>query len=196
MLIGYNVFNLIRKDTIMGQITQILVVKTIHFKDGTKQHKNELYESHWGHGRTMFMTLMSALWKHSQPVISDYLKDMTKDYDSTHPFSYRTIDHPSVYDEALDDGMVDTELSEEQIDNFLLQLWNHSGYMIFYYDTYETDDLYANRKYRLTMKQQTEQNDKLVKLSPVEYMNQYSNCTPDFIEAWKAFAQYWQIKTE
>ena len=54
------------------------------------------------------------------------------------------------------------ELSEEQIDNFLLQLFNHSGYMIFYYDTYETDDLYANRKYRLTMKQQTKQNDKLV----------------------------------
>ena len=98
----------------MGQITQILVVKTVHFKDGTKQHKNELYQCH----------------------------------------------------------------------------------MIFYYDTYETDDLYANRKYRLTMKQQTEQNDKLVKLSPVEYMNQYSNCTPDFIEAWKSFAQYWQIKTE
>lgn len=196
MLIGYNVFNLIGKDIIMGQITQILVVKTIHFKDGTKQHKNELYESHWGHGRTMFMALMSALWKHSQPVISDYLKDMTKDYDSTHPFSYRTIDHPSVYDEALDDGMVNTELSEEQIDNFLLQLWNHSGYMIFYYDTYETDDLYASRKYRLTMKQKTEQNDKLVKLNPVEYMDQYLNCTPDFIEAWKAFVEYWEIQTE
>lgn len=28
----------------MGQITQILVVKTIHLKDGTKQHKNELYQ--------------------------------------------------------------------------------------------------------------------------------------------------------
>lgn len=53
----------------MGQITQILVVKTIHFKDGTKQHKNELYQSHWGHGRTMFMALMSALWKHSHIIL-------------------------------------------------------------------------------------------------------------------------------
>ena len=77
-------------------------------------------------------------------------------------FSYHTIDHPSVSNEELDDGMSNMELSEEQIDNFLLQLFNHSGYMIFYYDTYETDDLYANRKYRLTMKQQTKQNDKLV----------------------------------
>lgn len=121
---------------------------------------------------------------------------MAKDFNNAHPFSYHTIDHPSLSNEELDDGMSDVELSEEQIDNFLLQLWNHSGYMIFYYDSYETDDLYANRKYRLTMKQQTEQNDKLVKLSPVEHMNQYSNCTPDFIEAWKSFAQYWEIKTE
>lgn len=180
----------------MGQITQILVVKTIHFKDGTKQHKNELYQCHWGHGRTMFMALMAALWKHSELVVSRCLKDIKQDYNNAHPFSYHTIDHPSASKEELDDGMSDVELSEEQIDNFLLQLFNHSGYMIFYYDIYETNNLYANRKYRLTMKQKTEQNDKLVKLSPVEYMNQYSNCTPDFIEAWKAFTQYWEIETE
>lgn len=180
----------------MGQITQILVVKTVHFKDGIKQHKNELYQCHWGHGRTMFMALMAALWKRSELVVSRCLKDIKRDYNNAHPFSYCTIDHPSASKEKLDDGMVGVELSEEQIDKFLLNLPNHSGYMIFYYDTYETDDLYASRKYRLTMKQKTEQNDKLVKLSPVEYMNQYSNCTPNFIEAWKAFAKYWQIQTE
>ena len=38
----------------------MLVLKTIHFKDGTKKHKNELYHFQWGFGRTMFMALMSA----------------------------------------------------------------------------------------------------------------------------------------
>lgn len=187
MLRGYNVFNLIGKESVMGQITQILVVKTVHFKDGIKQHKNELYQCHGGHGRTMFMALM---------VVSRCLKDIKRDYNNAHPFSYCTIDHPSASKEELDDEMVGVELSEEQIDKFLLNLPNHSGYMIFYHDIYETDELYASEKYRLTMKQKTEQNDKLVKLNPVEYMDQYSNCTPDFISAWKAFAKYWKIQTE
>lgn len=178
----------------MGQITQILIVKTIHFKDGTKQYKNELYQCHWGHGRTMFMALMASLWKHSAPIISDCLKNMKIDLNNSHPFSYNTIDHPSASKEELNDCMMNTELSEEKIDKFLLDLSNDSGYMIFHHDIYETDKLYANEKYHLTMKQETK--DKLVKINPIEYMDQHSICTSDFIKAWKAFAEYWKIETE
>lgn len=155
-----------------------------------------MYQCHWGHGRTMFMALMAALWKRSELVVSDCLKDIKRDYNNAHPFSYCTIDHPSASKEELDDSMIDSELSEEELDKFLLNLPNDSGYMIFYHDIYETDELYANEQYRLTMKQKTDQEDKLVKIVPIEYMDQYSTCTSNFIETWQSFAKYWEIKTE
>lgn len=182
----------------MGQRTQMLVLKTIHFKDGTKQHKNELYHFQWGFGRTMFMALMSALWKHSEPVISRFLKDADLINNPSHPFAYHTIDHPSsdIIDRDFDSGMIDMELSDQVIDVFLNSLANNDGYMVFYHDVYETDNLYAKQQYRLVMKQRLDENGVLVSLTPEEYMEQYSTyCTPDFIDAWTAFARYHEINT-
>mgnify|MGYP000924078718 CR=1 FL=1 len=183
----------------MGQRTQMLVLKTIHFKDGTKKHKNELYNFQWGFGRTMFMALMTALWKYSHPNISRYLNNMNTE---NHPFSYRTIDHPSGFniDNEFDEGMIDSELSETEIDQFLVKLDNNDGYMIFHHDIYETDELYADTKYRVTMKQHVtfgEFDGYLMKQTPEQYMAQYSDfCDEDFVSAWKTFAQYWEVQTE
>ena len=189
----------------MGQRTQMLVLKTIHFKDGTKKHKNELYHFQWGFGRTMFMALMSALWKHSSPVISDFLNNMQADFKQTHPFLYNTIDHPSGFniDNEFDDGMISSELSEADIDQFLVKLDNNDGYMIFHHDIYEADEpneLYADTKYRVTMKQHVtfdEFDGYLTKETPEQYMEQYSDfCDEEFVSAWQAFAKYWEIQTE
>lgn len=186
----------------MGQRTQMLVLKTIHFKDGTKKHKNELYNFQWGFGRTMFMALMAALWKHSHPTIARYLSNMNADFEQNHPFSYHTIDHPSGsnIDNKFDEGMIDSELSEEEIDKFLVKLDNNDGYMIFHHDIYETDELYADTKYRVTMKQHVtfgEFDGYLMKQTPEQYMAQYSDfCDEDFVSAWQSFAKYWEIQTE
>lgn len=182
----------------MGQRTQMLVLKTIHFKDGTKKHKNELYHFQWGYGRTMFMALMAALWKYSHPTISRYLSNMNAEH---HPFSYRTIDHPSGFniDNEFDDGMIDSELSEAEIDKFLVKLDNNDGYMIFHHDIYETDELYADTKYRVTMKQYVEfgELEHFVTKTPERYMEQYSDLSnEEFVTAWKTFAKYWEIQTE
>ena len=179
----------------MGQRTQMLVLKTINFKDGTKKHKNELYHFQWSFGRTMFMALMSALWKHSHSTISRYLNNMNAE---NHPFSYHTIDHPSGsnIDNKFDEGMIDSELSEEEIDKFLVKLDNNDGYMIFHHDIYETDELYADTKYRVTMKQYVEL-EQFVTKTPEQYMAQYTDfCDEDFVSAWQSFAKYWEIQTE
>ena len=176
----------------------MLVLKTIHFKDGTKKHKNELYHFQWGFGRTMFMALMAALWKHSHPTISRYLNNMNAE---NHPFSYHTIDHPSGFniDNEFNDGMIDSELSEEEIDKFLVKLDNNDGYMIFHHNIYETDELYADTKYRVTMKQYVEfgELEHFVTKTPEQYMAQYTDfCDEDFVSAWQSFAKYWEIQTE
>lgn len=174
----------------MGQRTQILVLKTIHFKNGTKAHKNELYHAQWGLGRTMFIALMAGLWKNCYAAISS----------SFHPFSYQTIDHPSVINinEEFDDGMEYSELSEERMDKFLSGLDNNDGYMIVYHDIYETEALRAKEDLRVVMKQSKtfKYGDKLISMTPEKYMKQFPEyCTPDFIKAWKSFVQYKDIDT-
>lgn len=185
----------------MGQRTQILVLKTIHLKNGTKAHKNELYHAQWGLGRTMFMALMAGLWKNCYAAISSSLKDFKEPDDyAHHPFSYQTIDHPSVINinEEFDDGMEHPEISEERMDKFLSGLDNNDGYMIVYHDIYETESLRAKEDFRVIMKQSKtfKSGDKLISMTPEKYMKQFPEyCTPDFIKAWKSFVQYKDIDT-
>lgn len=71
--------------------------------------------------------------------------------------------------------------------------------MIFRHDIYETDELYADTKYCVTMKQYVEfgELEHLVTKTPEQYMEQYSDfCDEDFVSAWQAFAKYWEIQTE